>query len=319
MKALITGITGFVGGHLAQHLLDSGDEVLGASQNGAWPADFSLPVPLVACDLAFDFDSAFIAAAAAFAPDVVYHLAALSIPGDCGATTFDLGGEPNAAAQNMNVAGVERIIRLAAQLPKRPRVMFTSSSHVYGPVEIDRPVVDEDRPCVPRTAYGRTKLSAEDLCYKAVREAEADVVIVRSFPQAGARQDPRLMLAEWSRALAGDAPELSIGNSAVTVDLVDVRDAVRALRLLALHGASGSAYNVGSGTMRTTGELLNLLQRTAGDSRPVRARSHERRSDAVADIRRLQAATGWKPEIEIERTVADVWNYWRERIRATSD
>lgn len=314
MKALITGITGFVGGHLAQHLLDAGDEVLGASQNGAWPADFGLPAPLVTCDLAFDFEPAFISAVETFAPDVIYHLAALSIPTDCGT-----GNEPNAAAQNMNVAGVERIIRLAAQLPKRPRVMFTSSSHVYGPVDIDRPVVDEDRPCVPRTAYGRTKLAAEDLCYKAVREAEADIVIVRSFPQAGARQDPRLMLAEWSRALAGDVPELSVGNDNVTVDLVDVRDAVRALRLLALHAASGSAYNVGSGTMRTTGELLALLQRTAGDARPVRARSHERRSDAVADIRRLRAATGWRPEIKIERTVADVWNYWRERIRATSD
>lgn len=319
MKALITGITGFVGGHLAQHLLLAGDEVLGASQNGAWSAEFSLPIPIVACDLAFDLAPDFIAAVDAFAPEVIYHLAAFSIPGDCAATTSDTGGDPNAAAINMNVAGVARVIRLASNLRKRPRIIFTSSGHVYGPVDVDRPVVDEDQPCVPRSAYGRTKLAAEDLCYKAVRDDGADIVIVRSFPQAGARQDPRLMLAEWSRALAGDAPELLVGNDAVTVDLVDVRDAVRALRLLALHGASGSAYNVGSGTTRTTGELLAMLQRTAGDSRPVRARSHERCSDAVADIRRLQAATGWKPEIEIERTVADVWNYWRERIRGQSN
>lgn len=313
MKALITGITGFVGGHLTRHLLDAGDDVLGASQNGAWPAGFSLPVPLVGCDLAFDFEPTFTSAVEAFAPDVIYHLAAISVPRDCGPD-----GEPNPASLNMNVAGVQRIVRLASRLPERPRIIFTSSSHVYGPVEIARPVVDEDRACAPLSAYGRTKLAAEDLCYAAVRDEGADIVIVRSFPQAGARQDPRLMLAEWARALAGDASELSVGNDNVTVDLVDVRDAVRALRLLALHGASGSAYNVGSGTMRKTGELLALLQRTAGDSRPVRARSHERRSDAVADIRRLQKATGWKPEIEIERTVADVWNYWRERVRGAN-
>jgi len=319
MKALITGITGFVGGHLARHLLDAGDEVLGVSQNGVWPAGFDLPVPLVRCDLADDLEPAFAASVEAFAPDVIFHLAALSIPLDCGATASEVGGEPNVAAWNMNVTGVERLLRLVDRLAKRSRVVFTSSSHVYGTVNVDRPVVDEESPCVPRTAYGRTKLAAEDLCYRAVREAEADVVVVRSFPQAGGRQDPRLVLAEWSQALAGDVPELLVGNDSVTVDLVDVRDAVRALRLLALHGASGSAYNVGSGTMRTTGELLSLLQRTAGDSRPVRARSHERRSDPVADIRRLQAATGWKPEIPIERTVEVVWNYWRERIRGTSD
>lgn len=313
MKALITGITGFVGGHLAQHLLDAGDDVLGTSQNGDWPADFSLPVPLVGCDLAFDFEREFVAAVDAFAPDVFFHLAALSIPSDCAQGSAGVGGEPNAAALNMNVAGVERIIRLAERLRARPRVVFTSSSHVYGSVEVDRPIVDEDRPCAPRSAYGRTKLAAEELCRRAVDKDKADLVIVRSFPQAGPRQDPRLMLAEWSRALAGSEPEISIGNDSVMVDLVDVRDAVRALRLLALHGASGSAYNVGSGTSRTTGELFRLLQRIAGDSRPVSARSHERRSDAVADIGRLKAATGWKPEIEIERTVADVWNFWRER------
>lgn len=313
MKALITGITGFVGGHLSQHLLAAGDELLGASQNGAWPGDFRLPVPLVACDLADDLDPAFIAAVDAFAPDVIFHLAALSIPTDCGTE-----GEPNSTAWNMNVAGVGRVVSLAAALRRRPRVLFTSSSHVYGAVPVDRPVVDESRPCAPRSAYGRTKLAAEDSCRRAVSEEGADIVIVRSFTQAGERQDPRLMLAEWSAALAGDARELTIGNADVTLDLVDVRDAVRALRLLALHGESGSAYNVGSGLLRTTGEVLRLLQRTVGDSRPVRARNHERRSDPVADIGRLQAATGWQPEIPLEQTVADVWSYWRDRIRGPS-
>jgi GDP-4-dehydro-6-deoxy-D-mannose reductase len=310
MKALLTGITGFVGGHLTRHLLASGDEVVGVSQNGAWPADFSLPVTLVPGDLANDFTPSFIAEIDKYAPDVIYHLAGLSIPSDCGGS-----GEPTPAAWNVNVEGVRRIIELAAALRRRPRIVFTSSSHVYSAVPIDSPVVDESAPLEPRTAYGRTKLAAEEFCRRAVLEIGADIIIVRSFPQAGERQDPRLMLAEWAAAMARREPEIMIGGDDVTLDLLDVGDAVRALRLLALHGASGSVYNVGSGIARTSGDLLRLLQTMADDPRPVRVRNPERRSDPVADIRRLQAATGWRPEVPIERTIADVWHYWRTRVR----
>lgn len=314
MKALLTGITGFVGGHLTQHLLDSGDEVLGTSQNGDWPADYRLPVTLIACDIGVDFDPELIATVDAFAPDVIYHLAGMSIPNDCGTT-----GVPTSAALEVNVEGVRRIIGLAAALSKPARVIFTSSSHVYRPVEIAAPVVNENAPCEPRNAYGKTKLAAEQLCIDAVTQRGANVVVVRSFSQAGARQDPRLMLAEWSAAFARRDAEITVGNDNVTIDLVDVRDAVRALRLLALHGASGTVYNVGSGLRRTTGELLRVLQQAAGDSRHVHVRNSERRSDPVADIGRLQAVTGWQPEISLEEMISDVWNYWRTRVRGEAD
>lgn len=310
MKALLTGITGFVGGHLTRHLLASGDEVVGVSQNGAWPADFSLPVTLVPADLAHDFTPSFIAEIDKYAPDVIYHLAGLSIPSDCGGS-----GEPTPAAWNVNVEAVRRIVELAAALRRRPRVVFTSSSHVYRAVPVDAPIVDESAPLEPRTAYGRTKLAAEEVCRRAVAETGADIVVVRSFSQAGERQDARLMLAEWAAALARRDPQIEIGNDNVTIDLLDVGDAVRALRLLTLHGASGSVYNVGSGIARTSGDLFRLLQTMADDSRPVRIRSPERRSDPIADTRRLQAATGWRPEVPIERTIADVWHYWRTRVR----
>jgi GDP-4-dehydro-6-deoxy-D-mannose reductase len=310
MKALLTGITGFVGGHLTRHLLASGDEVVGVSQNGAWPADFSLPVTLVPADLASEFTPSFIAEIGKYAPDVIYHLAGLSIPSDCGGS-----GEPTPAAWNVNVEAARRIVELAAALRRRPRIVFTSSSHVYRAVPVDAPVVDENAPLEPRTAYGRTKLAAEEVCRRAVAETGADIVVVRSFSQAGERQDPRLMLAEWAAALARRDPQIEIGNDNVTIDLLDVGDAVRALRLLTLHGASGSVYNVGSGIARTSGDLFHLLQAMADDSRPVRVRNPERRSDPVADIGRLQAATGWRPEVPIERTIADVWHYWRTRVR----
>ena len=86
MNALITGISGFVGGHLADHLLAAGDMVLGATRDGRWLPDFSLPIPLVAWELgAEEAASDLCDRIATFAPDVIYHLAALSIPADCGA------------------------------------------------------------------------------------------------------------------------------------------------------------------------------------------------------------------------------------------
>ncbi|MGC3969550.1 MAG: NAD(P)-dependent oxidoreductase [Pirellulales bacterium] len=310
MKALITGISGFVGSHLAEHLLAAGDAVLGATRDGDRPEFLAGEVGIVAWDMAtHDASGAIFDAVQTFAPDVIYHLAAMSIPQDCGTA------EPSAMAEALNVGGVRRVLELAEKLAKRPRVVFTSSSHVYA-VEPSRMIVAETAPLLPRNAYGRTKLAAEQLCETAVRGG-TDVVVVRSFAQAGPRQDPRLMLAEWARQFAGNESEIHVGNLHVTVDVVDVHDSVRALRVLALEGESGAIYNVGSGRATTTGELFQLLRSAAGDERPVVERDQTPRFDPIADVSKLTARTGWRPAVSSAEMVASVWEYWR--ARATSE
>lgn len=309
MNALITGISGFVGGHLADHLLAAGDMVLGATRDGRWLPDFSLPIPLVAWDLgAEEAASDLCDRIARFAPDVIYHLAALSVPADCGAA-----GEPTAAALALNVDGVRRVLALAQRLPKRPRIVFTSSSKVYAPIDPAKPKVAEDFPCAPTTAYGRSKLLAEQVCEEAARSA-ADIVVVRSFNQAGPRQDPRLMLAEWAIRMAQGEPEMEVGGLQVLLDLLDVRDGVRALRKLTLLGTSGAVYNLGSGTSRTTGDVYRSLERAVGRACPVRERDPCPRVEPIADLSRLQSVIDWKPEVPLDRTTTDVWNYWRLRV-----
>lgn len=311
MKALITGITGFAGGFLAEHLLACGDQVLGCSRSGRWPAwagDELRRLQLLSCDVG---DRAGIATDARrqiadFAPDCIYHLAALSVPVDCGTV------EPTERAIEVNVGGTVRVFELAAGLPRKPRVLVISTSHVYGGATKQRQVLDEATPAAPRRAYGKTKWMAEQRVVRARSEQKLDVLIVRSFQHTGPRQEPRLMLPEWAaQFVRGDGP-VSVKHLNTWIDLSDVRDVVRAYRLLAERGDAQGTYNVGSGVARRTGDILSLLARLAGTDREIiEQQPGEERWDPIADIRRLQAATDWQPEIKLEETVRDTLGYWR--------
>jgi GDP-4-dehydro-6-deoxy-D-mannose reductase len=308
MNALVTGITGFVGPHLAQHLRKSGDAVAGVSR-GAGRQDEGRFV----WDLAtHDPDPALLAAVDSFAPDVVYHLAAASVPVDCGGL-----GDPSPAAWRTNVEGTRRVLELAAALGRPPRVVLFSSSHVYGAVDASSPPIEESALAVPRSAYGRTKLAAEVLGAVAAASRRLDVVVVRSFLLAGAGQDGRLMLPEWAAQFVrgGEGP-VDVVSLDVRLDLLDVRDAVRAFRLVALHGASGGTYNVGSGRGISSGTVFEALRRVAGVDRPVRELRPGPRFEPIADVSRLGRLAPWSPEVSLERTVVDVLADWRCRTSA---
>jgi len=310
-RALITGVSGFVGGYLAEHLLDCGDKVMGTSPQGAWEDASSPELPGRVELLPWDVSSEQGLPAEArrrieqFRPQVVYHLAALSVPEQCGPD------EPLPAAWATNVEGTRRLLDLAVALPGRTRVLFVSSSHVYAPVRPESPRVDETAPVGPRRGYGRTKLAAEDQVRRAVARG-AEALIVRSFPHTGPRQYPRMLLPQWSRQFASpDATPVEVYTLDAHFDLSDVRDVVRAYRLLAEHGARGQVYNVGSGVNRRTGEILELLQRLAGSDRPVLQRRPGFRQEPVADVTRVARTTGWHTSTALAKTVADTLAWWR--------
>ena len=197
------------------------------------PAAVTDRVELVAFDISRDDGLAAAARRAIerFRPTCVYHLAALSVPQDCGST------EPSPAAIAVNVEGTRRVLELAAGLPSRPRLLFVSSSHVYAPVPAAAPCVAETAPLGPDRGYGRSKLAAEEIVGRAAAAGDCDAVIVRAFQHAGPRMDARLMLSQWSRQfLAGDSRPVEVYTRDAHVDLSDVRDVVRAYRLLSERG-----------------------------------------------------------------------------------
>jgi GDP-4-dehydro-6-deoxy-D-mannose reductase len=321
MKAFITGITGFVGGFLAEHLLAAGDEVLGCSTQGNWPQREGLwrcpprhireQVSVLRWDLgeASSLSAADREQIAAFAPDCIYHLAALSVPSHCGEMT------PTARALAVNVEGTSRILELAAWLPRRPRVLFTSTSHVYVPATPEAQL-SETAPCGPRRGYGMTKLLAEQRIETAVRERRLDVVIARAFQHTGPRQELGMMLPDWAEQLASDEMgPVRVRSLNTWIDLSDVRDIIRAYRLLVERAETGGIYNVGSGAPRRTGDIFNLMIRLANSSRMAsELGSSAEKWDPIADISRLHALIGWQPQITLEQTVADTLEHWQTRM-----
>ncbi|MBX7164984.1 MAG: NAD(P)-dependent oxidoreductase [Pirellulales bacterium] len=315
MRAFITGISGFAGGHLAEHLLACGDEVWGSSRSGDWPAEFLAGVTSRARLLAWDLARADGLTAAAqqalaeFAPQVIYHLAAISVPSQCGQA------EPTETAWVTNVAGTQQVVQLAAALPGRPRLLFVSTSHVYRPRDsaADGPFT-ESWPTEPRNAYGKTKLAAEAQVRAAIEGQGLTAVIIRAFQHTGPRQGREMMLVQWAWQLAAPSgAAVEVINRDTWIDLSDVRDVVRAYRLLAERGQPGETYNVGSGRAVRTGDVLALVEQVAGRRRPIVELRPGAKYDPVANIDRLQAATGWTPRISLEQTVADTWEDCRAR------
>lgn len=311
MRALITGITGFAGPYLAQHLVDFGDQVLGTSGGDTWdpdvPAAVQAAVRLIPWDLTQAAPEALRAALEREPVDWVFHLAAISVPAECG------GADPSPLAQAVNVEGTRAVLELAASLRPAPRVLVVSTAHVYAPVDPAQPMVTEDAPLAPRSAYGATKLAAERLCAAAVARG-LDVIVVRAFQHAGPRQLPKFMLPEWAAQFAqpGDAPVRVITLDSYT-DLSDVRDVVRAYRQLLAVPHTRGVYNVGSGVSVRSGDVFALLAACSGRTPEVVELQPGRRQNPIADTTRLTTATGWRPRIPLRQTVADTWAYFQAR------
>jgi GDP-4-dehydro-6-deoxy-D-mannose reductase len=267
----------------------------------------------VAVDL-LDADAARAAVAAA-APDVVYHLAALAHVGRS-------WRDPAATLAHNQAMTLNVLEAVRAEAPAAV-VVAVSSGEVYGP-PCALPV-DESALLRPQNPYAVSK-AAGDLLAGFYADAHGlRVVRSRAFNHAGPGQPPLFALASFARQVAagleaGDDPiRLVTGNPDARRDFTDVRDVVRAYRLLAAAGEPG-VFNVCSGRSASPRELIAALGRAAGatiDHRvdPALVRAHE-----VMEIRgsaeRLHAATGWEPEIPIERTLADTVAWWREEIRA---
>ena len=213
----------------------------------------------------------------------------------------------------MNVVGTLNLCTAAAALKPRPRVLLVSSSEVYGSVGSEIPIT-EDQPFAPVTPYAASKAAAEMVGLQSWLGRGLDVIRARPFNHTGPGQRTGFVVPDLASQVAlaarGQLSRIATGNLEVRRDITDVRDVVRAYRLLLLDGEAGAAYNVCRGEPVLISDLLRTLMKLAGTDVPVWADpARARPADVpvqVGDHGRVKALTGWQPEVPLEKTLADV-------------
>jgi GDP-4-dehydro-6-deoxy-D-mannose reductase len=313
MQALITGIAGFVAGHLMRLLHECGVEVSGTYRPGLEPAGFATGLHVWPADLA---DRAALSEALrATSPDWVFHLAGLS-------------SEPEARqhpeqAYAANFLGTLHLLEAAHALEHRPRVILAGSSAEYGLVHPEENPVREEQPLRPVSPYGVSKAAMGLLAFQYGTEHGLEILHVRAFNHTGPGQREGFAASSFACQIAeAEAglrpPEIEVGNLSARRDLSDVRDVARAYVALAERGAPGQVYNVGSGRAVAIQEVLDQL--ISLSRIPIRAVPSPARFRPVdvpllqADITRVCSATGWQPQISLPQTLADLLEGWREHV-----
>lgn len=310
MRALVTGAAGFVGAHLVDHLLAQGDEVVGGVF-GTGPAPRCPTVSLDVTDL-----QTCRRVLGEVQPDAIYHLAGIASP---------LSVSQNVSASlEVNVGGVHAILTAAAELSSPPQVLVVSSGEVYGRAGCSGVPITEESAPEPWNDYALSKVMAEEVAHFFDRRGSVPVVIARPFNHTGPGQSDSFVVAAFAHQLAAirsgkQPPVLRVGNLAARRDFTDVRDVVRAYRLLIAQGEAG-IFNVASGRAISIREVLDTLVQESGltihvEQDPARMRPAEV-AEVVGSFDKLRNATGWQPLIPIEETVRSVYQWWVEREAA---
>lgn len=309
LRVLVTGITGFAGSHLAEHLVSRGDEVHGLAHEGPPFANLAAVQDRVRIhegDITRLEDVQ--GALAGSRADAVIHLAGMAVP--------TLAAKDPVAAVRVNVLGTATVLT-ALEAHRHVRLVLASSADVYGAP--DRVPVDEEAPVRPDNVYAATKVAAEALTREAAARHGAPIVILRPANQNGPRQPAGLAASAFAKQIAeaeaGLAePVVRHGRLDAQRDFLDVRDMARAYAA-ALGLEESGTYNVGTGHAVAISEILDMLIGLARipirkelDAARVRAGEPTR---MALDASRFRQKTGWSPSIALADSLRDTLDHWR--------
>ncbi len=289
MKALVTGASGFVGRHLLTHLGACGDDVVGVDHE---------------CDVTDEASTHEVLRRTL--PNAIYHLAALTHVGTSWSQQVEF--------TRVNVLGTRNVLECAHEVVPDAVVVVISSANVYGIVRPeDLPLVETFR-VAPSDPYASSKVGAELVALDAVRDFGSRVVIARPFNHIGPGQSDTFavpaIVNRLLESLENDADEIVVGDLTTRRDFCDVRDVVRAYRLLVERGVSGEVYNIASGRDVSLQDIADqLVADIAPHVRLVRDRELLRPAEIQVlrgSYEKLRAQTGWEPTIPLSQSLADV-------------
>lgn len=308
---LVTGAAGFVGSHLLDALVERPTPVVGWYRPEAAPSSARRGVDWVSVEM---LDRRAVGRALSdLQPSAVYHLAGSPHVAQSWHNTLE--------TYQGNVLVTHNLFEGLRTSKLRPRVFVAGSATIYRPQE--RPIHEEDT-LAPTSPYATSKLVQEMLARRAWHEDGLPTLIARSFNHVGPRQDPSFVASSIAQQIAliesgRQEPVLRMGNLEPLRDLTDVRDTVRAYVAMMDTAQPGRPYNVCSGRAVAIGTLVETFvarahSRVTVEQDPSRYRPNDI-PILVGDHERLSKDTGWTPEIPLARTVDDLLDYWRRRVR----
>ncbi len=325
MKALVTGITGFVGSHLTDLLLKKDVEVVGLTR---WRSSkenilhFIDQVTLEHGDLV-DLPS-LLSIFDKHRPDVIFHLGAQSlVPYSFRAPITTL--ETNV----IGTCNLLEAIKILRNDKFDPITHICSSSEVFGQVREDEIPITEDNPFRPASPYAVSKVGEDMLALQYWLSWGIKTIRTRLFSHTGPKRGEFFVVSNFAKQIAEIEikkrdPVIHVGNLDSIRTFMDVRDAVNAYWLLVNKCSPGEVYNIGGNTTMTVGEMLDrLIGLSCRNDIEIRVDPDRLRpSDVTLQIPstdKFREATGWQPEIDFDTTLRDTLGYWRQRMENQHD
>ena len=316
MNVLITGITGFVGSHLADLYLEKGYNVFGTKRWRSRLDNISHiidQIKLIECDITDAY--AIEKAIEQSEPDVIHHMAAQSfVPASWANPKSTL---------DINIMGTLNILEGTRRAKLDSIVQICGSSEEYGMVKPDEIPIKETNPLRPLSPYGVSKVTTDLLSIQYHQSYGLKVVVTRAFNHTGARRGEVFVCSNFAKQIAliekGIQKVINHGNLKVIRDFTDVRDVVRAYYLASKDDKCvGKQLNICSGKGYKISEVLNILKSYAEvEIKTSFDESRSRPSDVpilIGNYDLFKSITGWKPEIPIKDTLSVLLDYWRTNI-----
>ena len=308
MKALITGIDGFVGNHLSNYLLKEGYEVYGTSVIDGFKKE-----NINICHMNVLDKEEIRNVINKIKPDQIYHLAGQSAVG--------LSWKNPVLTVDINISGTLNLLDIIRELKLNVSILIIGSSDQYGIIKPEECPVNEEHTQKPQSPYGISKKTQEELALLYSKAYDMNIIAVRPFNHIGTGQNLNFVVPDFASRIAdienGAEPILKVGNLETYRDFTDVKDIVRGYVMLLNKGRKGEVYNIGSGKEVKVYDILRKLIDISGVSIKIEIDPDKFRPIdvplIVSDNSKIFNDTGWKPEIILDDTLNEILQYWRNK------
>ena len=320
-RVLITGVTGFVGSHLAEYCLEKGCLVVGTGRRRSPMTNVQALVRnkrFKLIEMELEDTRSIYSAIKASRPEMVFHLAAQSfVPASFESPYYTL---------QVNILGTLALLEGLREWSKnaQPRIQIAGSSEEYGLASKEECPIVETQALRPLSPYGVSKVACDLLGAQYARSYGMQIVRTRAFNHEGGRRGIEFVTSNFARQAvllsAGKLSELKVGNLDAVRDFSHVKDIVNAYWLALEKGEPGDVYNICSGRGVAIRQVIEILSRIVGRELPFSLdRQRLRPSDVpylVGDCSKFRRQTGWEPRLTFDDALRDLVDYWREQLES---